>query len=282
MNLCLSLWTWFPLLLVISMTSMTSYHIQTDEGDSRFFQFSSSGNSEQYRREAILPNGSVEGVYSWVDEEGSTRLFTYKADHLGYRVRQFNLVKEENEGKKEDRRQVRYDPRKVEHKTEEKVKRPKRKIIVRRRKGGRQLHMLNVSSEVITKRPGKPCQSVIPYQEQAASSSGQQQETVRSQETVRLIGAQGLITVLRSGRREQRLLDQDTGTKLTTQVLDQKLPYQVLDQELPYQVLLNKVRANELPAVAGIIDKSQDTSLLLNSVHENTDRRKRRRKLRKS
>ena len=62
-----------------------AYHIQTDEGDSRFFQFSS-GPSGHFRRESLLPNGTVVGAYSWRDGRGMTRLYMYVADSAGYRV----------------------------------------------------------------------------------------------------------------------------------------------------------------------------------------------------
>jgi len=42
----------------------------------------------QFRRETLLPNGTVVGAYSWRDGRGLTRLYSYMADSRGYRVTQ--------------------------------------------------------------------------------------------------------------------------------------------------------------------------------------------------
>ena len=85
----------YNLFLVVTLTviklssallpSSPAYYIQTDEGPNRFFQFSS-GPGGQFRRETLLPNGTVVGVYSWRDERGMTRVYSYTADSRGYRV----------------------------------------------------------------------------------------------------------------------------------------------------------------------------------------------------
>merc|ERR1711884_1001073 len=68
-----------------------AYYIQTDEGPNRFFQFSS-GPGGQFRKETILPNGTVVGAYSWKDVKGRTRVYTYTADSRGYRITQHKLL----------------------------------------------------------------------------------------------------------------------------------------------------------------------------------------------
>lgn len=64
-----------------------AYYIQTDEGPNRFFQYSS-GPGGQFRKETILPNGTVVGAYSWKDLKGRVRIYSYMADKRGYRVTQ--------------------------------------------------------------------------------------------------------------------------------------------------------------------------------------------------
>ena len=68
------------------------YHIQTDQGDERFFRFQTL--SGQFRKEHRNPDGSVVGSYGWVDPNGVLRLFDYVSDAGGYRVerqRQFKV-----------------------------------------------------------------------------------------------------------------------------------------------------------------------------------------------
>lgn len=67
------------------------YHIQTDQGPSRFFRFQTS--SGQFRKERRHPNGDVEGSYGWVDPNGILRLFDYIADAGGYRIEKQRLYK---------------------------------------------------------------------------------------------------------------------------------------------------------------------------------------------
>lgn len=67
------------------------YHIQTDQGPERFFRFQTL--SGQYRKEKILPDGSVVGSYGWVDPNGVLRLFDYVSDNLGYRIEKQQLFK---------------------------------------------------------------------------------------------------------------------------------------------------------------------------------------------
>ena len=67
------------------------YHIQTDQGPTRFFRFQTL--SGQYRREQRHPDGSVTGTYGWVDPNGVLRLFDYISDNQGYRIAQQRLFK---------------------------------------------------------------------------------------------------------------------------------------------------------------------------------------------
>ena len=45
----------------------------------------------QFRKETILPNGTVVGAYSWRDRAGRSRVYTYTADSRGYRVTTHHL-----------------------------------------------------------------------------------------------------------------------------------------------------------------------------------------------
>lgn len=62
----------------------TQYHIQTDEGEERFFKFQTYNG--QYRKERRLDDGTVIGTYGWVDPTGYLRMTDYIADNKGYRV----------------------------------------------------------------------------------------------------------------------------------------------------------------------------------------------------
>jgi len=74
-------------LATIALIPKQAYYIQTDEGPNRFFQYSS-GPGGQFRKETILPNGTVVGAYSWKDVKGRVRIYSYMADSRGYRVTQ--------------------------------------------------------------------------------------------------------------------------------------------------------------------------------------------------
>jgi len=69
------------------------YHIQTDlpDGSGRFFRFQT--HTGQYRKEVLLPDGSQEGTYGWVDPNGVLRLFDFIADNAGYRIVKESLFK---------------------------------------------------------------------------------------------------------------------------------------------------------------------------------------------
>lgn len=142
-----------------------AYHIQTDEGDSRFFQFSS-GPSGHFRRESLLPNGTVVGAYSWRDGRGMTRLYVYTADSAGYRVVESEIGEKKNtigDEEKEDGndQDIKYDTRKFKRPITDPLLRAKRKVLVKRQK----------LSQPATSRPGKVtvkrlglAVDVIPYQ----------------------------------------------------------------------------------------------------------------------
>jgi len=66
--------------------SPEQYHIQTDTGPERFFQFQTA--TGQYRKEQRHLDGSVTGTYGWVDPNGVLRLFDYISDEGGYRIDQ--------------------------------------------------------------------------------------------------------------------------------------------------------------------------------------------------
>ena len=69
----------------------SQYHIQTDQGPSRFFRFQTL--SGQFRKERRHENGDVEGSYGWVDPNGVLRLFDYISDAGGYRIEKQRLFK---------------------------------------------------------------------------------------------------------------------------------------------------------------------------------------------
>ena len=108
------------------------YHIQTDQGQSRFFQFSS-GPGGQYRQEMRLPNGTVVGSYSWRDERGRTRLYMYMADMAGYRVLEKDIQVEDNSLDEDtNHSDIKYDPRKQELNELNPLLRGKRKVLVKK------------------------------------------------------------------------------------------------------------------------------------------------------
>ena len=71
----------------------SQYHIQTDQGNGRFFIFQT--HSGQYRKEILHPDGSQEGTYGWVDPNGVLRLYDYDADNQGYRIVKESIFKVE-------------------------------------------------------------------------------------------------------------------------------------------------------------------------------------------
>lgn len=64
--------------------SNPQYHIQTDEGPERYFKYQTLNG--QYRREKRLEDGTVIGMYAWIDDDGFLRQRDYIADNAGYRI----------------------------------------------------------------------------------------------------------------------------------------------------------------------------------------------------
>lgn len=60
------------------------YHIQTDEGPERYFQYQT--QSGQYRKEKRLEDGTIVGTSAWIDASGMLWLRDYMADNEGYRI----------------------------------------------------------------------------------------------------------------------------------------------------------------------------------------------------
>ena len=62
----------------------TQFHIQTDDGENRFFKYQTWGG--QFRKETRLDDGAIVGSYGWVDANGMLRVYEYRADKSGYRI----------------------------------------------------------------------------------------------------------------------------------------------------------------------------------------------------
>jgi hypothetical protein len=62
----------------------SQYHVQTDEGDERFFRYQT--DNGQFRKERRLKDGTVIGTNAWIDGFGYLRQNDYIADHAGYRI----------------------------------------------------------------------------------------------------------------------------------------------------------------------------------------------------
>lgn len=67
-----------------SIPTHSQYHIQTDEGPERYFQYQT--QSGQYRKEKRLEDGTIVGSYAWIDANGMLWLREYVADNDGYRI----------------------------------------------------------------------------------------------------------------------------------------------------------------------------------------------------
>jgi len=143
-----------------------AYYIQTDQGPNRFFQFSS-GPGGQFRKETILPNGTVVGAYSWKDVKGRTRVYTYTADSRGYRITQHKLLP----GDKEELDNVvsndltedqERDPDVRSNRNSKKL-RLRRKVLVKRHRAGKAHPKSVKNAKVKVKKLGKAVE-IIPYQ----------------------------------------------------------------------------------------------------------------------
>ena len=131
----------------------------------------------QFRKETILPNGTVVGAYSWKDVKGRTRVYTYTADSRGYRITQHKLLAEDKKelvNNKEDLDIVKNLDNEVSndlvedqerdrdvrsHRNSKKL-RLRRKVLVKRHRAGK-AHPK--SSKVKVKKLGKAAE-IIPYQ----------------------------------------------------------------------------------------------------------------------
>ncbi|XP_055378754.1 mucin-5AC [Condylostylus longicornis] len=65
-------------------TGTGQYHIQTDEGNERYFRYQT--DNGQYRKEKRLQDGTVIGTDAWIDAAGFLRAKDYIADDQGYRI----------------------------------------------------------------------------------------------------------------------------------------------------------------------------------------------------
>jgi len=223
-----------------------AYYIQTDQGPNRFFQFSS-GPGGQFRKETILPNGTVVGAYSWKDVKGMTRVYTYTADSRGYRITQHMLLpsdKEELVTSKEldndvsndlAQDQERGDPDVRSNRNSKKL-RLRRKVLVKRHRGGK-AHPKSVKS-VKVKKLGKAVE-IIPYQPTLLLSNQYPGRT----DQMRLVGDQGIITipatreeengVTNLSRTEETIKTEEDSSSLPTSVLLQRIKVQPSKQFQP-------------------------------------------------
>ena len=132
----------------------------------------------QFRKESILPNGTVVGAYSWRDVKGRTRVYTYTADSRGYRITHHKLLHEDKQqlntsgdrdkglGPNIVNNDLVADQEKDDdvrsHRNSKKL-RLRRKVLVKRQRSG-EAHPKSVKSvKVKLKKLGKAAK-IIPYQ----------------------------------------------------------------------------------------------------------------------
>ena len=206
-----------------------AYYIQTDQGESRFFQFSS-GPGGQFRRETRLPNGTVVGTYSWMDGMGRTRLYMYMADRAGYRVLESEIVDDDNtisDDVREDDHGNKHGKRKSQLINNSSFLRGKRKVLVKRVKTGHGT-TYNPCQEKI-KKCGLTAE-VIPYQAEyliSTQNSGNRGER-------RLLGEKDLVTIrLPENKRIPAVMGNYVSEQITSKNYD--------PESLPSSVLLKKV-----------------------------------------
>ena len=124
----------------------------------------------QFRKETILPNGTVVGAYSWKDVKGRTRVYIYTADARGYRITQHKLLPEDK-GDLDTNKNLDIDvsndltadqerDRDVGSQRNSKKLRLRRKVLVKRHRAGK-AHPK--SARVKVKKLGKAAE-IIPYQ----------------------------------------------------------------------------------------------------------------------
>ena len=206
-----------------------AYYIQTDQGQSRFFQFSS-GPGGQFRRETRLPNGTVVGTYSWMDGMGRTRLYMYMADRAGYRVLESEIVEDDNtisDDVKEDDHDNKHGIRKSQSMNKSPFLRGKRKVLVKRVKTGHGTTSHPCQEKI--KECGLTAE-VIPYQAEhltPTQNSGNRGER-------RLLGEKDLVTIrLPEKIRIPIVMGNYVSEQITSKNYD--------PESLPSSVLLKKV-----------------------------------------
>ena len=118
----------------------------------------------QFRKETILPNGTVVGAYSWKDGGGRIRLYTYMADKRGYRVMQHDLRRKNDNNLISDNSiddaDLDQDIDVARSHRNSKRLRLRRKVLVKRNKSGRSNFPPN---GVRVKKLGAAAE-IIPYQ----------------------------------------------------------------------------------------------------------------------
>ena len=124
----------------------------------------------QFRKETILPNGTVVGVYSWKDGWGKTRLYSYTADKRGYRVTQHRIATIDNSVDKKlgNKKISEFDSnalfgdrdrdKDVRRQRNSKNLRLRRKVLVKRHKSGApkkdvRIKKLGAAAEIIPYQP---------------------------------------------------------------------------------------------------------------------------------
>ena len=161
----------------------------------------------QFRKETILPNGTVVGAYSWRDRAGRSRVYTYTADSRGYRVTTHHLDTAPALGNhldhedREDEDVARPVPARIEFdidngRAEDRDARPlrnprklrrRRKVLVKRPRSGKGVA---AGGAQLVRRLGAGA-ATIPYQPSLELS---RQYPGRPGE-VRLVGEGGIITL---------------------------------------------------------------------------------------
>jgi len=207
-----------------ALINSPAYYIQTDEGPNRFFQFSS-GPGGQFRRETLLPNGTVVGAYSWRDGRGLTRLYSYMADSRGYRVTQHKTSRDHSDNQISNHidNDLPSDDDDVGRFRNSKKLRLRRKVLVKRQKSDPPRASKSVLVGV--KKLGVGAE-IIPYQPTLLLSS---QYPGRNNQ-MRLVGENGIVTVSTANINKKDdetehgiAIERETEGQLPTSVLLQRI-----------------------------------------------------------
>lgn len=229
----------FSLIASISecLINSPAYYIQTDEGPNRFFQFSS-GPGGQFRRETLLPNGTVVGAYSWRDGRGLTRIYSYMADSRGYRVTQHTTATTKTNSQHTDHQISPHVDNHLasdddNHQDDDDVGRfrnsnklrLRRKVLVKRQKSDRP----RVSKSVLVgvKKLGLGAE-IIPYQPTLLLSS---QYPGRNNQ-MRLVGDDGIVTVSKVNINKKDDETDHNSIATTEKETEDQLPTSVLLQRI--------------------------------------------------